>query len=77
MQEEDVYFLKIHLNFVLTSKNKKKKKKRKRNLLKLNKATGLRGGDTVLKIIDGTKHDFKFEKQANLLLFSPLRHNCD
>ena len=33
------------------------------------------GGGTVLKI-DGTKH-LKFEKQANLLLFSPLRHNCD
>ena len=25
MHEEDVYFLKIHLNFVLTSKKKKKK----------------------------------------------------
>ena len=32
-------------------------------------------GDTVLKT-DGIKH-LKFEKQANLLLFSPLGHNCD
>ena len=32
------------------------------------------GGDTMLKI-DGTKH-LVFKKQANLLLFSPLGHNC-
>ena len=39
----------------------------------LNKATSVI--PAVLKI-DGTKH-LEVDKQANLLLFSPLGHNCD
>ena len=79
-----VYFLKIHPNFALTSKHKNEE--RKKGIAKnhgvnlesrsqLNKATGLRGVIPAVLKFDGTPQDQ--QTGTNLLLFSPLGHNCD
>ena len=89
MVVEDVYFFKIHPNFGLTSENEEETKKEfgKRSwgqqlrgtMDRITKSTQQSNRTEVIPAvlkIDGTRH-LKIDKQVNLLLFSPLGHNCD
>ena len=90
---EDFYFLKIHLNFAVSSKNKKEEMKREfakrswgqqsRGIMDIiTKSTQQRnwteGGRGGFTVLKiDGTKHLKFKKRANLLLFSHLGHNCD